>query len=360
MVALSGTQPSRRVGVADPPGGPTIYSVAERAGVSIATVSRVLAGGATVAPRTRERVMAAMRELDYRPQGAARSLAVRRAEAHGIVMDELTGPYHAGLLVGYESMAAERGQSVILRITGTTGVSGDPADRWERPIRQLAGRVDGLVIGSPRVPDEIIATVARTVPVVLVGRPGVPGCDVVRTENRRTAEDLVGHLLAAGRRHPVFVGDPAGSLDVTERHAGYLAACHAAGVAPGEPVRVPLTEAAGQDLVRRAPPALLDADALVCANDELALALQWGRRQQGVDVPGDVAVVGWDDVLAARYITPGLTTVRQPVRELGRTAADLLHHRVAGAAVSDKPVVLSSALVHRGSCCPASPVDISR
>lgn len=344
----------------DPPTAPdiagsaTIYSVAERAGVSIATVSRVLAGGATVAPRTRERVLAAARDLDYRPQGAARSLAVRRAEAHGIVMDELTGPYHTGLLVGYESMAAERGQSVVLRIAGNAGASSS-TDRWETLVRQLAGRVDGLVVGSPQVPDGVIAAVARTVPVVLVGRRPVAGCDVVRTENRSAAEDLAAHLIDAGRRRPLFVGDPDGSLDVTERYAGYAAACRSAGIDPQEPVRVPQTEAAGQELLREPPAVLLDADALVCANDELALALQWGRRRQGVDIPGDVAVVGWDDVLAARYITPGLTTVRQPVRELGRTAADLLHQRLAGAPVRSTPVVLPSELVHRGSCCPASP-----
>lgn len=351
MVVLSGPRSTPAPTAADALGGATIYSVAERAGVSIATVSRVLAGGATVAPRTRDRVMAAARELDYRPQGAARSLAVRRAEAHGIVMDELTGPYHTGLLVGYESMAAEQGQSVILRITETVGAPAS-ADRWERLVRQLAGRVDGLVIGSPRIPDDVIAAVARTVPVVLVGRAAVPGCDVVRTENRSAAEELVGHLLATGRRRPVFVGDPDGSIDVTERYDGYLAACRAAGVDARDPIRVPLTEAAGQHLVRRPPPALVDADALVCANDELALALQWGRQRQDVDVPGRLAVVGWDDVLAARYIAPGLTTVRQPVRELGRTAAELLHHRVAGAALRPTPVVLPSELVHRGSCCP--------
>ena len=352
MVVLSGPP---KPGATDALGAATIYSVAERAGVSIATVSRVLAGGATVAPRTRERVMAAARELDYRPQGAARSLAVRRAEAHGIVMDELTGPYHTGLLVGYESLAAERGQSVVLRITETAGPAGDSLDRWERLIRQLAGRVDGLAIGSPRVPDEVIAAVARTVPVVLVGRPAVAGCDVVRTENRTSAVDLVEHLVATGRRRPVFVGDPAGSLDVTERYDGYAAACVAAGIDPGHPIRVPQTEAAGQELLRQPPPELAGADALVCANDELALALQWGRQRQGVDVPGDLAVVGWDDVLAARYITPGLTTVRQPVRELGRTAADRLHRRVAGAAVQPEPLVLPSVLVHRGSCCAAPP-----
>lgn len=351
MVVLSGPRSSEAAGAPVAGGGTTIYSVAERAGVSIATVSRVLAGGATVASRTRERVLTAARELDYRPQGAARSLAVRRAEAHGMVMDELTGPYHTGLLVGYESMAAERGQSVILRILETADGAGDPVDRWERSVRQLAGRVDGLVIASPRVPDDIIAAVARTVPVVLVGRPAVPGCDVLRTENRSAAEELVTHLLRCGRRRPVFVGDPDGALDVSERYDGYRRACRTAGTEPGEPLRVPQTEAAGQELVRQPPAALLAADALVCANDELALALQWGRQRQGVKVPADVAIVGWDDVLAARYITPGLTTVRQPVRDLGRTAADLLHQRVAGAAAADGPVVLPSVLVHRGSCC---------
>jgi LacI family transcriptional regulator len=161
-------------------------------------------------------------------------------------------------------------------------------------------------------------------------------------------------LLDHGRRNLLFVGDPASSYDVSERYAGYSAALRAHNLPVNEPERVPLTEEAGAALALK----LLGAmkrreqrpDGLVCANDELALAALKVLGRGGVGVPDEIVVTGWDDVMAARYVSPGLTTVRQPMAELGRLAAQRLHERVTGERSRARNDVLATELVLRDSC----------
>ena len=135
---------------------------------------------------------------------------------------------------------------------------------------------------------------------------------------------------AHGRTRLLFVGDPGAAPDINERYAGFVAAHRARGLEPAEPVRVPFREGEGEAVAERILAGEFDADALVCANDELALAVMTRLQDAGRDVPGDIAVVGWDDVMTSRYVRPGLTTVRQPVHELGVLAAERLHQRVSG------------------------------
>ncbi|MFC5289957.1 LacI family DNA-binding transcriptional regulator [Actinokineospora guangxiensis] len=324
--------------------GATIYSVADRAGVSIATVSRVLQGGTVVAERTREKVLAAVEELGYVPLGAARSLAVRHHEAHGLVLPELSGPYYSELLMGFEARAAELGQSVVLVLTnGRRDLVGD--------VRRLATRVDAIaVLGSAAIPGEVVRTLAEKKPVVVIaGQPG-DGVEAVAAENVDSARELVGHVLGHGRRRVLFVGDPASGPDINNRHAGYRQAHHDHGLAPAEPVRISLREDDGFAFARRLLAGEYHADALVCANDELALSIMTALQDAGRDVPGDTAVVGWDDVMTARYVRPGLTTVRQPVQELGALAADRLHDLVGGDRPPTDTRVLPTRLVLRASC----------
>ncbi|GAA2009815.1 LacI family DNA-binding transcriptional regulator [Nakamurella flavida] len=336
----------------DPARPATIYSVAERAGVSIASVSRVLQGSTATSARTRDKVLTAVRELEYLPQTAARSLAVRRSEAHGVVLGDLGGPYYSELMLGYQSVAARHGQSVVLRLLSA-------ADSAEDAVRELAGRVDGMTIAAPDVADETVAALARSLPIVLVGRDPVPGCQTLTTENVDTAEVLARHLLDHGRRRLLFVGEPAGSHDVTGRYAGFRRAVQLAGLAEPGPLAVAQTEASGRAVVADRADRWREADALVCANDELALAIQDSLLRRGVRVPDDIAVVGWDDVRTARYVRPGLTTVAQPVHELGELAAQWVHDRVAGDVGSPTALTLPTRPVYRQSCgCPdAAPTE---
>jgi LacI family transcriptional regulator len=327
--------------------GATIYSVAQQAGVSIATVSRVLQGSDATTEATRAKVLQAAEELNYLPLRAARSLAVRRHEAHGLVMPELDGFYYSELLAGYESAAARLGQSVIVLITESRD---DPA----RAVRDLAGRVDGLVIGFNTVPGETAKALGETMPTVLLARDAVPGCDAVATENTESARSLTAHLIGHGRRNLLFVGDPDGSPDFRDRYRGFQLAHRDSGVRLRRaPSRVPVVEQAGFDFADRLVRRRGAVDALVCGDDELALSIIHRLQRRGVRVPDDIAVVGWDDVMASRYVSPGLTTVRQPVRQLGEFAASRLQERITGSPVNPEPHVLPTRAVFRSSCgCP--------
>jgi LacI family transcriptional regulator len=324
----------------------TIYSVAQRAGVSIATVSRVLQGTSATSAQTRENVLRAVEELEYVPLQAARSLAVHRHEAHGLVLPDLTGPYYSELLMGYESAAAQLGQSVVIVVTSQRD---DPP----RAVRDLSSRVDGLVVANSTISDEAAGSLGRRIPVVLLARPAVAGCDVVSAENAQSAMALTEHLLAHGRRRLLFVGDPDGSPDVELRYRGFSAALSGSDMtAVGPAIRVAFQECSGAEVAAQVV-CHNDPDALVCANDELALSTMKALQAAGVRVPDDIAIVGWDDVMTARYVSPGLTTVRQPLYELGRVAASRLHERITGDPTVPEPLILPTELVLRSSCgCP--------
>jgi LacI family transcriptional regulator len=325
----------------------TIYDVARRAGVSTATVSRVLRGTTSSSAETHARVLAAARDLSYRPMRRPRLVPDPPREAFGLVLPDLDGPHYPELVLGLESAAAEMGQHMVLLVTRRR-------TEIAQAVREVATRVDGLVVAHATVPDSVVQSLGRTRPVVLVGRTPVAGCDAVVAENTASAAQLTTHLLDHGREHLVFVGDPDTAPDVAERYAGFRHAHAAAGLAVRRPpLRVPLVEGAGiqvaEEILRRR----VKVDGLVCANDELALAVMKRLGENGVLVPDDLAIVGWDDVVTARYVVPGLTTVRQPTRELGRLAGARLAARLGGDAAADEVHELPSTLVLRSSCgCP--------
>ena len=329
---------------------PTIYEVAERAGVSIATVSRVQRNAALVAGPTRDRVTRVIEELDYRPSSLGRRLAHGSHEATGIVFPDLSGPYYSAVILGYEETSAAAGRSVL--ILGTHRRPG-AVDQ----VLDLADRVDGLVIMGRTVDDAVVEELHRRgVPVVLLAREAVGGADSVRVDNRSAATALVTHLIAHGHRSIVFVGDPTASADAAERWAGFVAAHAAAGIEPAhEPLSCGFREADGREAGTAALERSPRPHALVGANDEIAVGLLEAARDAGVRVPGDVAITGWDDIPAARHLSPPLTTVRQPMHEIGRRAAELLHERIGGSRREPRHDVLPTELVVRASCGCAAP-----
>jgi len=337
----------------------TIYSVADAAGVSIATVSRVFQGTSTVAQTTRERVLTAAESLNYVPLGAARSLAVSRHELLGLVLPELGGPYYSELLIGFESRASELGLGVIVVVT-----QGKPDP--SRAIRQLMSRVDALAVLGTDLDDATLAHLATAKPILsLAGRPGGV-IDSLAAENTASAQELTTHLLDHGRRSLLFLGDPDAGADISGRYAGFSAALQAHGLEVPEPVRIGLRESDGTAFGAAYLAGEHHADALVCANDELALAVLAHLQDHGVAVPGDIAVVGWDDVMAARYVRPALTTVRQPVHELGALASERLHAHLTSATAtvtasseaSPTHDILPTQVVIRSSCgCTTPPPE---
>ncbi len=329
----------------------TIYEVARRAGVSIATVSRALRGSPLVAAPTRERVLEVAGELRFRPSRAGRALAEGQHAANGIVFPDLSGPYYAEVVLGYEEVVAELGRSVLIL---TTHGRESATDR----VLELSGRVDGMVIMGRTVGDDVVAGIADTgLPLVLLARPPLPvdgganpasPVSTVNSDNEGSALVLTRHLLDHGHRRLTFLGDPDESPDVAGRYAGFAAAVNGTDGATEELVRCAFDVDAGEAAARELLGAARRPDAVVCANDEVALGVLQAAETLGITVPGDLALTGWDDIMAARYAR--LTTVRQPMRELGAVAARWLDERITGAARQARHEVLRTEPVLRASC----------
>ena len=326
---------------------PTIRDVARHAGVSIATVSRVMHGHEHVSPTTRDRVAAAVADLEFTPSRLGRSLAERRHAANAIVFPDLSGPYYAEVVLGYEVVAADLGRSVL--ILSTHGRAAAPA-----MVEEMADRCDGMVVMGRTVPDALLVKLhARGMPLVLLARPELAGIDSVKADNSGSGEALAEHVLEQGARSLVLVGDATLAPDLGERWASVerVASRHADASVLHRPTSV-FDEEAGRAVARETLERSLP-DAFVCANDELALGVLSGLAAAGVDVPGRVLVTGWDDIMAARYA--GLTTVRQPMRGLGETAARLLDEVITGRRTEPRHVVLPTELVVRTTTVPPTP-----
>jgi len=331
----------------EPVAAVTLHTVALRAGVSTATVSRVLEGSGSASAATRAKVTAAARELGYVPPTRSRAPVVTRRDTYGLVLEDLTSTYHSELVMGFESATADLGQGVALVVARRRHDASDT-------LHALAKRVDGFAFGPNTVPDSVVHALSRELPVVLLARNEVAGCDSVRTENLGNAALLTSHLFGHGRSHLVFVGDPDSSRDEAERYSGFRNA-HVVAQVPlrRPPLRVPLVEGAGIRVADEILQRRVKVEGLVCGSDDLALAVMKRLQDNGARLPDDLAVVGWDDVMAARYISPALTTVRQPIRELGRLAAERLRARIVGEPPAGEPLVLPTRVIVRSSCgCP--------
>ncbi len=318
-----------------------IYAVAERAGVSIATVSRVQRGVGPVSTETRERVERAIEELGYSPDPTGRALAGQRLDAMGIVFPDLAGPYYSAVLLGAEAASVGAGSSLLILATHGRPQAADL-------VRELSSRVDGLVVMGRTVGDEAVRALAGRVPLVLLAREPVDEIATVRSESREPACRLTRHLIEVhGHQRLAFVGDPGSSPDVEDRWQGFQDAHRVLEVPVRQPFAAPVDERGG----REGAGAALDAyepTALVCASDEVALGAYEALDARGLCPGQDVAVTGWDDIQLARFVTPALTTVKQPMARLGRTAMELLLQLV-----DDQPaasLTLPSELVIRASC----------
>jgi len=308
---------------------PTIRDVARRAGVSVATVSRVLNDVPVVSDDMRDRVREAIAGLGYRPSSTARSLSLGRSQAIGVVAPFFTSPSVVERLRGVAGRAREHGYGLMLFDVETAGQRTAAFAEFAR-----RDRVDGLLVISLRLSDEDVDALVRDrLPVVMVdsGHPRVPH---VVIDDARGGELAAEHLLARGHRRIGFVGDePDGALGFTsseDRRRGFRRALDAAGI-PAAPELECLgphgsapARALAEALLRRPDP----PTAVFAASDTQAIGVLEAARALGRRVPGDVAVIGFDDIEIAEPL--GLTTVRQPLRQSGARGADLLLGAIAG------------------------------
>ena len=345
-------------------GAPTVYDVAERANVSIATVSRVYRNPDSVRERTRDRVLAAARELGYVPSGNARGLASRSTGVLGLCFPDYSDPeiddadgfdeqtlYADEITRGMERAARRHGYALL--------IAASLADGPQSLVASVAGRVDGFAVLARTIATEDLELMARRLPVVMIAGPReIDHLDHIEVANRDGQRELTSHLIADhGLRRLAFIGGAEDSPDAHARFLGFREALEKAGLpAPQAPdVRGDFTQAGGRTAMRR----LLDhgvlPEALVFANDQMAIGAYDELERRGVRVPADVAVVGFDGIPLGRVVRPGLTTVSQPVRRLGETAVDLLVERLADAAREPRSVMLPVTQTRRTSCgCPAA------
>jgi LacI family transcriptional regulator len=342
--------------------GVTLYDVASHAGVSTATVSRVVHGMDRVAASTRARVLEVIEQLGYVPDGAAQSLSRRHKDVIGLVGVErsdatkLQYDHEAMSLLFYDEVlrgveATLRHQNLSLLITYLDG----GADFMTR-LLSLSGKVDGLLLGEGIVQSDSIARLAARLPVVVVaGSRREHSADVVSADNRSGSAALVTHLIEVhDRRRLYYVDGPPTAPDAGERRRAFAQVlrrypgCELAGSSPGE-FTVASGEEAGQHML--ASGAL--PDAVACANDQMAIGVLLAFARANVRVPDDVAVVGFDDIFPASLCDPPLTTVHQPMRMLGERACTRLLDRIANPDLPPRVELLPTELVLRESCgCP--------
>jgi len=336
--------------------------------VSIASVSRVLNGHATPRATTRERVMRAVQELGFVPDGAARALSNGLKEVVGVVFrrgDETHFEDEDESLLfidvinrGIDVAAQRRGFDVLMSSVGFNDENAGPR------IAALAGKADGLILHDRMLTATEIARLAAAVPVVtLAGKPG-RGSMNVRCNNEAGMRELVRHLVKDhGYRSLAYLSGRSDSPDNRSRAHAFEAEATAAGarVYSGPEWQGNYSAAGGAKVVTT----LLDAGremprAIVCANDQTALGVMHALTRRSIKVPGDVAVTGFDDVPVARHLHPPLTTVRQPMQELGAMAFDVLYSRIStGKGESD--VMLPVELIIRESCgCTSMPAQDGR
>ncbi|HVW18194.1 MAG TPA: LacI family DNA-binding transcriptional regulator [Solirubrobacteraceae bacterium] len=331
---------------------PTLEAVGRAAGVSRATVSRVVNGSPKVSPEAREAVQRAIAELGYTPNRAARSLVTRRTDTIALLLSEpearvFADPFFAAMMRGITAVTAEVDVNVVLL------VAQDEAEH-ERARRYLRrDHVDGVVLMSLHGDDPLPTLLEEAgVPTVQVGRPmGDADVCYVDADNRGGARTAVEHLLGGGRRRIATIAGPASMCAGIDRLAGYGDALRAAGLAL-EPALVEhgdFDEDSGHAAMRRLLEREPGIDGVFAASDLMAVGALRAIRESGREVPSDVAVVGFDNSPVARHALPPLTTIRQPLDEMSRHAAELLLRRVRGEDGGARQVVCPTELVLRDS-----------
>jgi DNA-binding LacI/PurR family transcriptional regulator len=323
---------------------PVMADVARLAGVSHQTVSRVVNDHPNVRPQTRDNVLAAISQLAYRPNAAARTLVTRRTHTLGVIScdTDLVGP--ASMLYGIEQAA--RGTYFVSIASLPALDHGSALDAVERLLGQ---GVEGIIVIAPSTSAvAALAGMPAEVPLVAVGCGTSAPLASVAVDNAAGAMVATRYLLGLGHRCVHYVGGPETSLDGQERTAGWRQALTSAGVQPPEIITGDWSSRSGY-AAGRVLAAIPEVTAVLCVNDQMALGVIRAMSESGRPVPDDVSVVGFDDIPEAEFFRPPLTTVRQDFDELGRRALRLLVQKIAGARADGPQQPVGTELIVRAS-----------
>lgn len=328
----------------------TLPQVAERAGVSLASASRALHGNGASAAMV-DKVRAAAEELGYRPDATGRSLRMRKTFQIAFAVADIGNPVYVEMMTAIQQVVSDRGYRLLVATTGDT-----PESTVELVRGLVAGSVDGLVISPLRVNEDLIAALRGAgKPVVVIGRALVNDhLDCVSTDSAGGIGEAVEHVVSLGRRRIGFLNGPLDTTPGEARQRGFDAAVRG-GVLDVETADTEVAEdftvAAGLVAARAllARHAAAPLDAVVAANDLLAIGAIKAAREAGLSVPGDLAVTGMDDTELGRVFHPSLTSVSLGAGERGRAAAELLLGQLEDPARERRNVTVEARLVARAS-----------
>lgn len=330
----------------------TLEEIARAAGVSPSTVSRILNGTVRVSSAKRQAVEQAIAQFRYRPNVLARSLASGRTDTIGVLTQTVASPFYAEWLRAIEDALFEPGLTPVF-----------VSSRWNleeersRIEQFIARRVDGIIILHGQLDETRLEEFSRQTPIVVLGRtleerPSLVGFPI---DNVQGAFDATQHLIAQGHRKIAFIAGPTSHTDALERLVGYRMALEEAGIG-FDAIRVEqgdFLETGGVAAMERLFERDVGFTAVFCANDQTAYGARLVLYRRGLRVPEDISLVGFDDVPTSLYTTPPLTTVRQPIYQLGRQAAEAIVGLIRKEPVTSSPAPLSL-VVRETTCAPRS------
>ena len=326
----------------------TIRDVARAAHVSVATVSRALNDSGPVHDETRRRVREAAQHLRFTPHGAARSLTTSRTSTLGVLLPDLYGEFFSEVIRGLDRGAQRAGYQLLL------SSARNARDEVHGAFRAMYGRVDGLILMAPDGElAEMFAQRRDGTPIVFINSPVTAGdARLLTIDNHGGAYQMVRHMLDHGHERVAIIKGAERNHDAAERLRGYRDALDERGVPRDAPWELPgdFSEAAGHRAARAVLKLRPRPSAIFAANDAMAIGALSALREEGVAVPDDVAVAGFDDIPMARYVAPPLSSVHVPIAQLGERAMDLLLSAIADPATgAPRRVVLPTTLVIRKS-----------
>ena len=330
----------------------TLADVAAASGVATSTVSRALSNPGRVNAVTRERIERVARELDYVPNSQARALTSGRTRAIAVLVSDVTNPFYFGIIRGTQQQLKAAGYTQIL-------VDTEESDELEDGmLHKLRPSFDGAILAASRLTDRRLTALADEVPLVAINRQ-TRGVANVFIDTPNGVEQAVGHLVSLGHREIVYASGPETSWSNERRWRALVRAAEGYGVkalrvGPFAPRQY--AGAAAADAVLHA-----GSTACIAFNDLLAIGMLARFRERGVDVPGDVSLVGCDDIFGADFCNPPLTTLTAPIEQAGRTAVAMLLSRLEDgtAPVARQAATLPTHLTVRASTGPVRPADIA-
>lgn len=323
----------------------TIKDVAKKANVAVSTASYALNGVKKVSPKTKEKVFQAARELNYRKNGFASSLKSTSTKTIALILSDLSGPFYSELIRGVQDVATDHKYDLI----ACSSIGGEKSTAAKFLLEH---RVDGCIILASNITDEMIERAAdESFPVILLDRePGIASAVNVKVDNKQGSYKATEHLIKNGHTEIAFISGPSDSYDNIQRFAGYKEALDHYHISLKDSwvISGNFTREGGESAANILAAQDQKPTAVFFANDEMALGGMEAFKRRKINVPGDISIIGFDDILEAKFTNPALTTIRQPMYEMGASAAYKLFRMLKQEEVSGS-FVLHTDLVVRDS-----------